>query len=186
MPLHRIARLISVLCVAACAPTGLASISSFSPTTGPVGITITVLGANLSDVSAAAIGGVNAPIVEVSATRVVLRVPDDAATGQITLATGGNTVTSRLRFIVAAGNANSEPSPGPPAVTTSTGYSLVTVPTARGAFIVHLIKERLSEIRVKTVAANTTVCRSDCPVKPLEEYVAHNRAYAGMNGTYLC
>lgn len=187
MPLHRFAHVLSIVCVAiACAPAGPASISSFSPTSGPVGITITVIGDNLAGVSAAAIGGVNAPLVDVSASRVVLRVPDDAVTGQVTLTSGGGTVTSRLRFVVAAGHANIEPSPGPPAVATSTGYSLLSVPTARGTFVVHLIKERLSEVSVRTVAANTVVCRSDCPVKPLAEYAAENNAYAGMNGTYLC
>jgi hypothetical protein len=187
MPLRRIAYLLTAAYVAAgCAPAGPPSISTFSPTTGPVGITITVLGSNLSEVSAAAIGGVDAQLVDVTATRVVLKVPDDAATGQITLTGSGTTVTSRLRFIVAAGNANTEPSPGAPAVSTSTGYSVVSVPTAQGTFLVHLIKERLSDVRVKTVAANTVVCRKDCPVKPLAEYVAENNAYAGMNGTYLC
>jgi hypothetical protein len=187
MPLRRIAYLLSALCVAvACAPAGPASISSFSPTTGPTGITITVVGANLSDVSAAAIGGVNAQVVDVTASRVVLKVPDDAVTGQITLSGGGTTVTSRLRFVVAAGKANTEPTPGPPAVSTNTGYSLLSVPTAYGTFVVHLIKERLSEVNVKTVAANTVVCRSDCPAKPLAQYAAENNAYAGMNGTYLC
>ena len=187
MPLRHIVYLLSALCVtSACVPAGPASISSFSPTTGPVGITITVVGDNLAVVDAAAIGGVNAPLVEVSATRVVLRVPDDARTGQLTLTSAGGTVTSRLRFIVAAGNANTEPSPGPPAVASNTGYSLLSVPTARGTFVVHLIKERLAEVTVRTVAANTAVCRRDCPVKPLAEYVAENNAYAGMNGTYLC
>ena len=116
----------------------------------------------------------------------MLEVPDDAVTGQIMLAGRGTTVTSRLRFIVAARNANTEPTPGPPAVPTNTGYSVLSVPTARGTFVVHLIKERLSDVSVKTVAANTVVCRKDCPVKPLADYVAENNAYAGMNGTYLC
>lgn len=187
MPVRPIAYLLSVLCVAvACAPAGPASITSFSPTTGPAGITITIVGAKLSDVSAAAIGGVNAPLVEVSASRVVLKVPDDAVTGQITLTSSGATLTSRLRFVVAAANTSAEPSPGPPAVASNTGYSVVSVPTAHGTFLVHLIKERLSEVSVKTVAANTVACRSDCPVKPLAEYVADNGAFAGMNGTYLC
>ena len=187
MPLRRIAYLLSAVFVAsACAPAGPASISSFSPTTGPVGITITIVGANLGAVSAARIGGVKAEVIDVSASRVVLKVPDAAVTGQITLTSGGKTVTSRLRFVVAAGNANIEPSPGPPAVSTSTGYSLLTVPTARGTLTVHLIKERLSDVTVKTVAANTSVCRSDCPARPLAEYVDENKAYAGMNGTYLC
>ncbi len=187
MPLRRIAYLLSALCVAsACAPAGPASISSFSPTTGPVGITITVIGANLGEVSAAAIGGVNAHVVDVSASRVVLKVPDDAVTGQVTLTSGGTTVTSRLRFVVAAGNANVEATSGPPAVPSNAGYSVISVPTARGTFVVHLLKERLADVTVKTVAANTSVCRADCPVKPLAQYAAENGAYAGMNGTYLC
>ena len=187
MPLRRIAYLLSALCVAsACAPQGPASISSFSPTTGPAGITITVVGDNLGEVRAATIGGVNAPLVDVSASRVMLKVPDDAVTGQVTLTSGGGTVTSRLRFIVAVGNANAEPSPGPPVVPSNTGYSLLNVPTARGTFVVHLIKERLADVTVRTVAANSAVCRSDCPVQPLAQYVADNGAYAGMNGTYLC
>lgn len=62
--------------------------------------------------------------------------PDDAVTGQITLTSGGST----------------EPSPGPPTVASNTGYSLLNVPTAHGTFAVHLIKEQLSDVRVKTVA----------------------------------
>ena len=50
----------------------------------------------------------------------------------------------------------------------------------------HLIKERLTDVRVKTVAANTAVCRKDCPVKPLADYVSENDAHAAINGTYLC
>ena len=65
MSVRRIAYLLSALFVAsACAPAGPASISSFSPTTGPVGITITVIGTNLGDVVMATIGGVNAEIVD--------------------------------------------------------------------------------------------------------------------------
>jgi len=185
--LRRAALVLSVLNLAsACAPNGPASISSFSPTTGPVGITITVLGANLSDVRTAAVGGVNAPVVDVTASRVVIKVPDAAVTGQITLASAADTVTSRLRFTVTTSVAVADPSPGPPAVATGTGYSLVSVPTARGTFAVHLIKEKLTEVTVKTLAANANVCRNDCPVKPLAQYVAENNAFAGLNGTYLC
>ncbi len=68
----------------------------------------------------------------------------------------------------------------------ATGYSLLEVPTSRGTFRVHLIKERLSQVTVRTVSANTTPCSNDCPVKPLAQHVADNGAYAGMNGTYFC
>ena len=76
--------------------------------------------------------------------------------------------------------------PQPAAVFSPTGHSVLDVPTARGTFSVHLIKERLSDVSVKTVTANSTYCPANCPVKPLAQYVAENNAYAGMNGTYLC
>ena len=187
MALRRAALVLSILNLAsACAPNGPASISSFSPTTGPVGITITVFGANLSDVRTATVGGVNAPVLDVTASHVVIKVPDDAVTGQITVTSASDTATSRLRFTVTTSSAVTEPSPGPPAVATGTGYSLISVATSRGTFAVHLIKEKLTEITIKTVTANASVCRTDCPVKPLAQYVAENNAYAGLNGTYLC
>jgi hypothetical protein len=74
--------------------------------------------------------------------------------------------------------------PAPPE--SGTGYSFVSVPTARGTFGVHLIKERLAAVTVRTLTANATQCANDCPAKPLADYVSENGAYAGMNGTYLC
>jgi hypothetical protein len=76
--------------------------------------------------------------------------------------------------------------PPPPAVSTQLGYSNISVPTSRGTFIVNVIKERLSDVTVRTVTANSTDCRDNCPVKPLAQYIAENGAYAGMNGTYIC
>jgi hypothetical protein len=66
------------------------------------------------------------------------------------------------------------------------GYSELSVPTARGTFNVHLIKERLADVTVRTLTANSSDCTSDCPAKPLAQYVNENGADAGMNGTYLC
>jgi hypothetical protein len=78
-----------------------------------------------------------------------------------------------------------DPTP-PPAIATRTGYGDVNVPTARGTFAVHLIKEPLAEVSVRTLTANDVVCRAGCPVKPLGDYVRDAGAFAGMNGTYLC
>lgn len=66
------------------------------------------------------------------------------------------------------------------------GYSQLSVATSRGTFTVHLIKERLSEIEVKTVTANSTDCFDNCPAKPLGDYMSQYGAYAGMHGTYIC
>ena len=69
---------------------------------------------------------------------------------------------------------------------TGLGYSYQSVSTVRGTFNVHLIKERLSQVTVRTLTANTTDCFNNCPAKPLDQYASENGAYAGMNGTYLC
>jgi hypothetical protein len=74
--------------------------------------------------------------------------------------------------------------PAPPE--SGLGYSNQSVSTARGTFNVHLIKERLSAVSVRTVTANASQCFSNCPAKPLADYVRENGAYAGINGTYLC
>ena len=76
--------------------------------------------------------------------------------------------------------------PQPPAVYTGTGYSRVNVPTSAGTFTAHLIKERLSQVRVRTATAATTDCASDCPAKPLAQYVAESGAYAAIHGSYFC
>ena len=86
-------------------------------------------------------------------------------------------------WLVTVLNADGTP-PDPPAA--GTGYTFSNVVTSRGIFGTHLIKEQLSQVTVKTLTANTTDCTSDCPVKPLAQYVAENGAYAGINGTYLC
>src|SRR5207253_11429054 len=49
------------------------------------------------------------------------------------------------------------------------GYSDPRVPSARGTFNVHLIKERLADVTVRTLTANSTDCASDCPAKPLAQ-----------------
>ena len=76
--------------------------------------------------------------------------------------------------------------PAPPAVYSPTGYSRIDVPTAAGTFTTHLIKERLADVRVRTLTANTSDCFSACPAKPLAQYVAENGAYAGIHGSYFC
>ena len=186
MSLHRSALALGIVYLAsACVPAGPPSISSFSPGTGPTGVTITVYGTNLGQTSSAAIGGTNVTLVSVDDSRVVVRVPDEATTGVITLTGPGGTVTSRLRFVVSRG-ADVAASTLPPAIATATGYSFLNVTTAQGTFGVHLIKERLADVTVRTVTANADDCRRDCPVRTLEQYVSESGAYAGMNATYLC
>jgi hypothetical protein len=72
--------------------------------------------------------------------------------------------------------------PAPPAA----GYSYQTVSTSRGNFGVYLIKMSRSEVRLRTLTANSDNCSNDCPAKSLASYVSENGGYAGINGTYFC
>ena len=89
-------------------------------------------------------------------------------------------------WLITVLNPDGSAPPPAPAVYSPTGYSFLQVPTSRGTFGVHLIKELRSQVSIRTVTANGTDCLSNCPVKPLDQYVAADGAYAGMNGTYLC
>lgn len=89
-------------------------------------------------------------------------------------------------WLVTVLNPDGSAPPPPPAVHSATGYSSISVPTSRGTFKVDLIKERLSEVTVRTMTANASDCFDSCPAKPLAQYVSESGAYAGMNGTYLC
>ena len=76
--------------------------------------------------------------------------------------------------------------PAPPAVYSPTGYSHLNVPTSAGTFSTYLIKESLTSVRVRTVTAGNSDCFSNCPAKPLAQYVAENGAYAAIHGSYFC
>ncbi len=83
-----------------CAPTP--TISSFSPTSGPVGTSVTINGANLTGATAVTFGGVSAPTFSVNGTgtRITAIVPSGAVTGKITVTTPGGTATSATNFTV--------------------------------------------------------------------------------------
>ena len=89
-------------------------------------------------------------------------------------------------WLVTVLNPDGSRPPAPPAVYSGTGFNRINVPTSAGTFTTYLIKERLSQVRVKTVTANTTDCFSACPAKPLAQYVAENGAYAAIHGSYFC
>src|SRR5207244_4753634 len=65
----------------------------------------------------------------------------------------------------------------------STHRGLLSAP---GTFIALPLTALVAVVKLPPLPANSTHCPSDCPAKPLAEYLAENGAYAGMNGTYLC
>ena len=76
-------------------------ISSFSPTSGPVGTHVVITGTGLSQASTVTFGGVKATAFTVnSATQVTATVPTGAVTGKISITTAGGTATSASVFTV--------------------------------------------------------------------------------------
>ena len=79
-------------------------ISSFSPTSGPVGTVVTINGESFQASPAGAtsvyFGGVKGTITSVSYTKITAKVPTGAKTGKITVTTPGGTATSAGTFTV--------------------------------------------------------------------------------------
>jgi hypothetical protein len=86
---------------------GGVAITSFDPTSGPVGSNVTIYGAGFSAVAADNLVKINGVVASVAAAAVgslITTVPVGATTGRITVTVGGNTATSSQDFtVVAAG-----------------------------------------------------------------------------------
>jgi uncharacterized repeat protein (TIGR03803 family) len=79
----------------------LPTISSFSPTSGPVGTSVVITGASLSQTTAVTFGGVKATSFTVNSdTQVTAVVPTNAKTGKIGITTPGGKATSTKTFTV--------------------------------------------------------------------------------------
>ena len=76
------------------------TISSFSPTSGPVGTKVVIKGTGLTQTTKVTFGDVTATFVVNSATQVSATVPTAATTGKITITTAGGTATSAAVFTV--------------------------------------------------------------------------------------
>ena len=82
------------------------TISSFTPTTGAAGTTVTVTGTNFTGATGATINGVAATgFMVMSATSVMFNVPAGATSGPIAVATPNGTATSSTSFTVTGGAA---------------------------------------------------------------------------------
>ena len=78
------------------------SVSSFSPLSGPVGVSVSIFGANFGGASSVTFNGVAQPSFTVNPTGTVITaaVPAGASTGPIRVATPSGTATSVDSFIV--------------------------------------------------------------------------------------
>ena len=76
------------------------TITSFSPTSGPVGTVVTIKGTNLSDATKVTFKGKAATITADSATKIKVKVPGGAKTGYIQVTTPSGTTESVTKFKV--------------------------------------------------------------------------------------
>jgi hypothetical protein len=79
-----------------------ATITSFSPTQGPIGTSVTITGTALTGATSTKIGGVAAPFRVPSDTQVIAALPATAS-GKIVVTTPGGTATSSASFTVTPG-----------------------------------------------------------------------------------
>ena len=76
------------------------SISSFSPTSGGVGTSVTINGSNFTGASAVRFNGQSASFSVISASQITASVPNCSSTGAISVVTAGGTATSSGTFTV--------------------------------------------------------------------------------------
>lgn len=78
------------------------TITSFTPTSGPVGTSVTITGTNLTGATAVRFGGVAATTFTVNpaGTQITATVPTGAVTGPISVTTPSGTATSSTNFTV--------------------------------------------------------------------------------------
>ncbi len=74
------------------------------------------------------------------------------------------------------------PVSGPPGA----GYSRITVATEKGNFGASVLSIDLNSARMITDTGNDGDCGTNCTVLSLQDYVARNGGFAGVNGTYFC
>jgi IPT/TIG domain-containing protein len=82
---------------------GAAATITFSPTSGPVGTTVTITGTNLTGATSVKFNGVAATFTVNSATQITATVPAGATTGKIEVVAPSGTVTSTTDFTVTTG-----------------------------------------------------------------------------------
>src|SRR5262249_58762847 len=107
------------------------AITSFTPTSGPVGTTVVITGTRLPGASSVTFNGVAASYTVNSSTQITATVPSGATTGKIKVNTGGGSGTSATNFTVIVAPAGSGLSPdaggiGSTVVITGSNFTSVT------------------------------------------------------------
>ena len=135
------------------------SITSFSPTTGPVGTLVTINGSGFGDVTGVTFNGTSATFSLVSATQITATVPVGATTGKIGVISPGGTELSSSNFTVTAPTiAGFSPGTGPVGTVvtiTGTGLTGATAVTFNGVSATYTVNSSTQITATVPAAAST-------------------------------
>jgi hypothetical protein len=137
------------------------TITSFTPTFGPVGTSVTITGTNLTGATSVKFNGTTATITSNSATQIVTTVPAGATTGPISVTTANGTADSATNFTVGAASVPTitsfTPSSGPVGTSvTITGTNLIGATSVKFNGTTATITSNTATQIVTTVPAGAT------------------------------
>ena len=124
------------------------TITSFTPSTGPIGTVVTVTGTNYSGVTSVKFNGlVSATITNISDTSLKATVPAGASTGKITVIASGGTTTSTTNFTVTH----------PPTINAITAQVMVADSVKTVNFSVQDVDSPANSLVVTATSSNTSL-----------------------------
>lgn len=156
------------------------AITSFDPTSGPVGTTVTVYGTGFSATAAnntVKFNSTTATVAASDAGSISTTVPTGATTGRITVTVGGNTVTSATDFVVTI--------PGAPAITgftPSSGAAATAVSVTGANFQVGTLSLALNGVAATPTITSDTALTFSVPASAASgRIVATNSSGSGVS-----
>ncbi len=155
----------------ACTPTH--TITSFSPTSGPIGTTVTITGTGFTSGSTVDFNGISATVTFVNATTLTAVVPSGATTGVITVTESGCPIDSATDFTLTACTPshsvfNFTPTSGPElteVTITGTGFTASTTVDFNGTsatIISQTATQIIAEVPAGATSGTLTVTESGC------------------------
>jgi hypothetical protein len=131
------------------------TVTSFAPTSGPVGTAVTITGSGLAGASAVTFAGTPATYTVATDTQLTATVPAGAVTGPIAVTAPGGTVTTSSSFTVTQPVSEPPPSPPPSSSTTTTAPASTTSAPAPGPAAVPPAAPRPALVRLVATGTST-------------------------------
>jgi hypothetical protein len=137
------------------------TVTSFTPSTGPAGTTVTITGTEFNSITSVRFNGVNASFTVNSTTSITATVPSGASTGAITVVNGSGTGTSGTNFTVTlppsiSGFSPSSGGVGSSVVITGTNFTGATAVSFNGTAAASFTVNSSSQITAVVGTGTTT------------------------------